>query len=329
MKIDESVSSTRAINAGINFEAKANLTHKNKYLYTHSVYKGAREPLQITCHTHGDFLQRPNDHLNGSGCPKCSTLQRNMLLRKTTATFVANAMRVHGNTYTYKNTNYSSAKTPVTIRCSIHGDFQQKPSHHLQGAGCTKCANIQVAAKTTAQNRARMNTKSFIQLSKNRYPNWYLYEKTTYTEWSKQVIVTCKIHGDFTTRAGSHLYGLGGCKECARKHMGNGRTFFKGKRTILYVLRLPNNLFKLGITTKSIEHRYKDEGLSELDIIFAVSFFDGVDAFNIELMTKRALRSFGFSSYRVFKHTGNTEVFTCDVIPTLQSIIKEHNVTQK
>jgi hypothetical protein len=28
----------------------------------------------ISCHEHGEFLQRPNDHLTGYGCPRCCSL---------------------------------------------------------------------------------------------------------------------------------------------------------------------------------------------------------------------------------------------------------------
>lgn len=38
-----------------------------------------------------------------------------------------------------------------------------------------------------------------------------------YLGLSKQIIVTCKIHGDFSTNASNHKYGGGGCMKCAIK----------------------------------------------------------------------------------------------------------------
>ena len=29
--------------------------------------------------------------------------------------------------------------TPMSIKCNIHGIFQQKPCKHLTGQGCAKC----------------------------------------------------------------------------------------------------------------------------------------------------------------------------------------------
>lgn len=56
------------------FVAKANAVHGGLYSYTKTVYSSSQSKVLITCNTHGDFEQRPNDHLQGRGCPSCSTL---------------------------------------------------------------------------------------------------------------------------------------------------------------------------------------------------------------------------------------------------------------
>jgi hypothetical protein len=48
-----------------------NIKHNNKYNYDKVIYTGAKEKITITCPKHGDFIQTPNDHLTGYGCPKC------------------------------------------------------------------------------------------------------------------------------------------------------------------------------------------------------------------------------------------------------------------
>lgn len=55
-----------------NFIKKANKVHFYKYDYTQSKYVSARVKIKIMCNFHGEFLQTPNSHLNGSGCPTCS-----------------------------------------------------------------------------------------------------------------------------------------------------------------------------------------------------------------------------------------------------------------
>lgn len=54
------------------FVASAVNKHGDKYNYEKVKYgKNNTEPVVIICPTHGEFLQRPMDHLESSGCPKC------------------------------------------------------------------------------------------------------------------------------------------------------------------------------------------------------------------------------------------------------------------
>lgn len=53
------------------FIEKARATHGDKYGYSKVVYVRRRDKVVITCKNHGDFEQRPSDHLNGNGCPSC------------------------------------------------------------------------------------------------------------------------------------------------------------------------------------------------------------------------------------------------------------------
>lgn len=53
------------------FVAKARKVHGDTYTYDHFVYKSSKTKSYITCPIHGDFLQHPNGHLTGRGCPEC------------------------------------------------------------------------------------------------------------------------------------------------------------------------------------------------------------------------------------------------------------------
>lgn len=50
------------------FIEEAKLVHGNKYDYSKSEYVNATTKVIIVCPQHGEFLQRPCDHLNGHGC---------------------------------------------------------------------------------------------------------------------------------------------------------------------------------------------------------------------------------------------------------------------
>lgn len=46
--------------------------HGDRFGYDHFVYKGMNEKGEIECFEHEIFLQTPNNHLKGQGCPKCN-----------------------------------------------------------------------------------------------------------------------------------------------------------------------------------------------------------------------------------------------------------------
>jgi len=59
--------------------------------------------------------------------------------RLTTDQFIVQAKNIHKCYYDYKLVDYKGTYIPVTIICPVHGEWQQKPCHHLQGKGCRAC----------------------------------------------------------------------------------------------------------------------------------------------------------------------------------------------
>lgn len=55
------------------FIEKSKLIHGNKYDYSKVNYETERMPITIICPVHGDYKQKPLDHLQGCGCPKCKS----------------------------------------------------------------------------------------------------------------------------------------------------------------------------------------------------------------------------------------------------------------
>ena len=54
------------------FVQKAKKQHDNRYEYSKVTYEHSRTEVIISCKKHGDFLQKPVDHVRGRGCPKCA-----------------------------------------------------------------------------------------------------------------------------------------------------------------------------------------------------------------------------------------------------------------
>ena len=59
---------------------------------------------------------------------------------KDTAEFIQLAKKKHKGKYTYDSCVFINARTKVTITCKVHKNFDQRPSSHLFGYGCKKCA---------------------------------------------------------------------------------------------------------------------------------------------------------------------------------------------
>src|ERR1700722_3393811 len=135
-----------------------NKTHGKTYKYDNFIYYGYQIKSYITCFWHGDFLQTPDNHICGKGCPKCGEISRGFANSKTVQQFVVQADIKHNYKYNYDKVIYTNDHTKVIITCINHGDFVQTPSSHLQGAGCSKCAGKMVS-----------NTESFIKEANKKH----------------------------------------------------------------------------------------------------------------------------------------------------------------
>lgn len=67
----------RKIISNEEFSVKSILVHGAIYGYSKTDYTHSRTKVCITCPEHGDFWQRPSDHLQGRGCPSCGRVKVN------------------------------------------------------------------------------------------------------------------------------------------------------------------------------------------------------------------------------------------------------------
>lgn len=195
------------------FIEKANEIHGDKYNYSMIVHVYASEKVSIICDIHGQFEQRPSDHLKGNGCPLCGKMSRALKNRKTTDEFIEESKNVHGNKYQYDKVSYINNSTKVIIICPKHGDFQQIPSSHLSDRGCTFCAGSEV-----------LTSESFILKAKQVHNKKYNYDKVNYINSKAKLTITCLEHGDFVQIPSKHLIGQG-CPKCAGKIKSNTKEF--------------------------------------------------------------------------------------------------------
>lgn len=118
------------------FVKQAKEVHGNKYEYSKVEYTHARNPVEIICPEHGSFMQSPNAHRRGAGCPACNMVEKGATVNH----FLIRAAEKHGDKYDYSLVEYKNSYTKVRIVCKEHGVFSQEPAKHTEGAGCPQCA---------------------------------------------------------------------------------------------------------------------------------------------------------------------------------------------
>lgn len=188
------------------------------FKYDGTIYINAKTPIRLACTKHGDFDVLPDVHIrvgSAGGCPRCAGNSR-----KSSQDFVADAKRIHGDTYDYSSTVYVSAKAKVSIICPHHGPFLQEPSSHLSGVGCPTCWKERKTRLPLETLRKREET--FLKMAKGVHGDDYDYSMVFYERSNKPVQILCPKHGAFFQRPNVHLRG-GGCPTCADQARGLGR----------------------------------------------------------------------------------------------------------
>ena len=193
-----------------NFVESACIIHGDKYNYSNVEYINNKTKVCIICPEHGEFWQIPKEHLKGCGCPECGLKRRATLRSKGAEKFIKEACAIHGDRYGYSKVEYKNANTPVTIICPIHGEFSIRPSNHLKGQGCRKCANL------LSGSYQKSNTEDFINKSIKIHGDKYDYSNVNYINNRVKINIICPIHGEFIQKPLDHLHGCG-CPKCGLK----------------------------------------------------------------------------------------------------------------
>lgn len=106
------------------FIANATRVHGTTYSYSNAVYTSKKITVTIKCKVrgHGSFLQLPENHISGAGCPKCGQLRRSASNSDNLHSFIKKARKVHGATYAYGMVDYEKAQhlCLYTVRCTAY-----------------------------------------------------------------------------------------------------------------------------------------------------------------------------------------------------------------
>ena len=139
--------------------------------------------------------------------------------------FIKRAIEKHGDKYDYSKVEYKNINESVCIICSDHGEFYQRPNHHIRGAGCPKCGGPK-----------KLTTKEFINRAQGVHNNKYDYSKVVYKNYKEKVCIICADHGEFYQTPDHHISGSG-CPKCS------GRPRLTIEENIERARRIHNNKY--------------------------------------------------------------------------------------
>lgn len=104
-------------------------------------YIDTMKPMRFKCTNCGYVFERkPNAFFSTkflNPCPQCAKKILSLRQTKTTAEFIDDAIKVHGDKYDYSKTEYQSSDKKVLITCkTCNKTFEIEANSHLQGHGC-------------------------------------------------------------------------------------------------------------------------------------------------------------------------------------------------
>lgn len=236
------------------------------YIYGYDLveYITNKDKISVYCYTHEKYFYiTPSSHLAGHGCIDCGYIRSSEIQRLTKEEFKTKAIIKHGFKYGYDKVVYINNKTNVTIYCNKHEEyFEQTPSSHLHGIGCPRCA------RDSAADMRRLTNEEFKERGIAVHGERYGYDKVKYVRTDKDVIITCKKHGDFEQRPDNHLQGKG-CKSCKSS---------LGEKIILNLLLTSGLFFKPQFAADFLPNRRVDF-LVIFNGIYIVIEYDGIQHF--------------------------------------------------
>ena len=121
----------------------ANSIFNGKYSYEKVNYVDYKTEVTITCPIHGDFMQRPSNHLKGHGCPQCAK-------NGVKPTLEAFRARFSDKMINLSEFEYKRATDAGKCLCECCGNvWYTTPMSLMKGSGCPRCAKERRIKKRT------------------------------------------------------------------------------------------------------------------------------------------------------------------------------------
>lgn len=124
--------------------------------------------------------------------------------------------------YSYHNSQYIKSNLPLSIYCNVcKKEFNQPPTHHLRGSGCTICGVAEARRKRVGNLSEFINKVEQKGIHKKGH---YSYENSQYICRKTKISIYCNIcKKSFLQPPDKHLKGQG-CYDCGRKSTTSKQT---------------------------------------------------------------------------------------------------------
>ena len=327
---------TRTVNA-FNEDIK-----KGKYPnmdFTISLYVNKEAPIEVWCTKHDTtFNAKLADIRNGKrlGCVECSLENSRDKIREGYET------RCLSVSAWIPLDSYVDSGTKLRHECLCCGDIQTflpvQVSSNVnrcamqrgddESASWMKKQSEYVLWVEEAPMRAKRKKQAKKELMKKSKVNYdlFLKESTSLTRISKYkgMMSKCKFHCSICNRSHkrrcndvkdallrkSNTEENTGCKLCNFMNSKGGDYY--DEPTTLYYIKV-GNLYKIGITIRTIEERFASEGI-DYEVISSKLYKTGKKAFKKEQKILKKYIKYRYYGQKVMKYSGNSELFTHDVL---------------
>lgn len=224
-------------------------------------------------------------------------------------TLAADIFSIYGNSIYIEPSDYVSSKTKITVICTIPTcghTWMARPDHLKAGHGCPKCAYRLKAEKMKEKKASAFNDDIYkVHGDSVKVISEYIHSYSNVTAVCMRD--SCNNQWDTTP---SKLKAGHGCPICARERQAYSRHYndLDTETTFYLVYFTQIGLWKFGITTKTVDIRYKDEK-QPYTLLYSIVLASGRLAVYVEQYLLKVYRYAQYTGDKVLL-SGNTECIT-------------------
>lgn len=197
------------------FIEAARKVHGDRYDYSKVEYKDKDTKVCIICPIHGEFWQRPHNHIHGrQGCPECGKKYAREWRKNEYSKFLDGMKEKFGDQFSFPNieTEYENNKSRVTIKCNKCGHVFTKRPNDLM------CSQMEEICQQCRKNQF-LDSQSYTYDDLCKYPHEneiVPFEGKIHKD--SHVTLVCKKHGEYESLAKSIVAGKCQCKKCSLEY---------------------------------------------------------------------------------------------------------------